>query len=166
MEIAYKMAALGINTVVLKNFTIVDKRVEASINKDLRKFRKGENWITSHVINRVHANVVYRNYCNSVPENRDLHRPITGEELISLAHTYYLVYKNEMMDINRIYYIFVYLRNGTYNKKVCKNCGIDYIFHASRNYNRCPFCTMKSTLSLKKDVSKLARRQNMSNPPF
>lgn len=157
MQLAYKMASLGANTIVLNNFSVVDKRLEASINKNLSKYRKGAGWITTHVIHRAHANIVYRNYCHIAPDNADLHRPVSAEELISLARVYFFVYKNEFLDINRIYYIFVYLRNGTYNRKVCKTCGIDYIFHASRNYYKCPFCAMSSTLFIKKDFRKLTR---------
>jgi len=145
-QLAYQMARLGANTRVLKDFFVVDKRLELSINKELGKFRKGSGWMTTHVVHRVHANIVYRNYCNAVPDNADFHRQATPSELLSLARTYLVVYNNQYIDINRIYYLFKYLQDGTFTRKVCNKCGIDYIFHSERNYNLCPFCEKDSTL--------------------
>ena len=146
LKLAYEMASLGANSRVLSNYFVVDKRLELSINKDLGKFRRGAGWMTTHVVHRVHANIVYRMYCNAVPDNSDFHRPPTAQEILALARTYLLVYHNEYIDINRIYYIFKYLSDGTFTRKICTTCGIDYIFHYERNYNQCPFCEKESTL--------------------
>ncbi|MDH1472656.1 FlhC family transcriptional regulator [Shewanella sp. GD03713] len=146
LRLAYEMASLGANANVLDQFFAVDKRLEMAINKDLGKFRKGAGWMTTHVIHRVHANIVYRMYCNAIPENANLERPITDRELLSLARTYHVLHNNQYVDINRIFYIFCYLSDGTFSRKICSKCGMDFIFHSERNYSHCPFCERDSPL--------------------
>lgn len=146
LKLAYEMAELGANSRVLFNFFVVDKRLELSINKELGKFRRGDGWINTHVVHRLHANIVYRMYCNAVPENSDLKRDLKPEEILALSRTYMMLYNNEFMDINRIFYTFGYLRDGTFNRKICSSCGIDFIFHSQRSYQNCPFCEKSSKL--------------------
>ena len=146
IKLAYEMASLGANANVLDKFFAVDRRLELAINKDLCKYRKGAGWMTTHVIHRVHANIIYRMYCSFSPENAEIKRKITEKELLTLAKSYLLIYNNKYIDINRIYYIFKYLADGTVSKKVCNKCGMDFIFHSERNYNKCPFCEQDSPL--------------------
>ena len=146
IKLAYEMANLGANANLLNKYFVVDKRLELAINKELGRFRKGSGWLNTHVIHRVHANIVYRMYCNIVPENANLTRNLTTRELITLAKTYYVLYQNQYIDINRIHYIFSYLSEGIFSRKLCSKCGIDFIFHSDRNYSYCPFCEKHSTL--------------------
>ncbi|MEZ9698801.1 FlhC family transcriptional regulator [Vibrio sp. 10N.261.46.E12] len=146
MILAYEMASLGANAPLLREFFVVDKRLEVAINKELGKFRKGSTWMTSHVTHRKHANIIYKMYCNAVPENANFKRPLSAQELLSLSRTYLLEHNNEHADINRIHYIFKYLSDGTFARKLCSTCGIDFIFHYERNYNHCPFCEKDSKL--------------------
>ena len=143
---AYEMAGLGANCCVLATFFVVDKRLEMSINKEMSVFRRGSGWLLTHVVHRLHANIIYRMYCTISPANANFKRDISAEELTSLTRAYHLQYGNDHADINRIFYIFQYLRTGVLSRKICNNCGMDYIFNSKRNYNTCPFCEMHSEL--------------------
>ena len=146
MKQAYAMAELGANSRVLSSYFVVDKQLSLAINKEASKFRRGSGWIMTHVVHRLHANIIYRMYCSAIPENANLKRDISAEELLALSRTYLILHKNLYVDINRIHYIFCYLRTGVFSRKICTTCGMDYIFHSDRDYNHCPFCESDSSL--------------------
>ncbi len=146
IKLAYEMASLGANANVLDKYFAVDKRLELAVNKELGRFRKGAGWMNSHVVHRVHANIIYRMYCTVFPENEDVTRDLTAKELLTISKTYLLLYDNQYADVNRIYYIFHYLTTSVFSKKICSNCGMDFIFHSERDYNLCPFCECDSAL--------------------
>lgn len=151
ISISFSMAEMGANSTVLETYFVIDKQLSLAINKDKNKFRKGSGWLMTHVIHRMHANIVYKMYCTAVPCNANLSRNITAKELISLARAYELQHGNEYIDINRIFYIFGYMQDATFQRKTCSCCGIDYIFHSDRNYVKCPWCERRSLLFKKND---------------
>lgn len=143
----YVMAELGASKTLIKKYFKLDYLTEQALNLKRARYRSGTTWVSVCRSQRLQANIIYHYYCHCSPENANLSREPTLEEIIGVTRTYKLNFGDHMADINRISALLLGIHTGELIIDRCIKCGIDHIYNNAHTYNyrSCPYCLCGST---------------------